>query len=769
MKKVIIRIGLIVLILALIAWFGGRWILSFSTATYSGKIELDGIRQPVEITFDSKGIPQIWAESDSDMYFALGWLHASERLFQMELVRRLAGGELSEIFGADLFQMDFQHRRIGFARKAKADLASLENPSLERLQRYCDGVNAWISYKSILPPEFIILGITPRSWKPLDCLSIAIYQTWFAHALMDHDLSYQKLMNAYGDELIPFLNEVKKWSPPTVHNHPLSYLFQNNRFPLQMSEASNSWVVAPSKSTAGAALHASDPHLPINMIPCFWYIVGLHSNEGTDVLGVTIAGVPFVAMGHNGKIAYAFTVAALDIIDYYREQRHPDDSLQVLTPNGYQKMTIITENIRVKGEEQSRNASFMISPRGIVLEADSSSVLSLKWAGIDFAGGSLFSSAFSLHNADNFDDFRRAVTGLGALNVNWTYSDINGNIGYQLGAPIPIREYENTFMQLPGEDAKHDWKGYLELEQTPHAFNPKEGWLATCNNQIVSESRHSALPGFYDPYRIIRAKMHLTQKQQHAPHDFNRMQLDQISAIALRWKELMADGAAKLGEVDLEQRIRHWNGKMSVEEYLPGLFTFWGEFFNQQLFEDNLGADWGAGRTATDIILDHDIPAIIDDLTTADYEENLADISANALKLALVKYGTQVYGDVCQLKFSHLLSQAKVLDYWLNLNRGPFPVGGDNGALNANWRVYDSDKNRFDCIVGPSMRFIMDWSDVDGFTINTALGQSGNPFSPHYDDFLEMWRSGERWIVPFSKEKVYRRKANLLVLTPLAN
>jgi penicillin amidase len=293
-----------------------------------------------------------------------------------------------------------------------------------------------------------------------------------------------------------------------------------------MARASNSWAVVPQKSLSGAVLHASDPHLQIHQIPGFWYLVGLHSDEGTNVLGVTAAGLPTVVMGHNDSIAYAFTVASIDVIDYYREQRHPQDSLKVLTEDGYRDMDIFEEEIFVEGESGPRNVTLYSTAHGPVVRTDSLSVLSLKWAGFDFDACDLVRSAMKLHRAANFQQFREAVTGFGALDVNWTYSDINGNIGYQLGTPVPRRNFSDTFFQIAAEDSSKRWKGYYNLKDTPFALNPPQGWLATCNNRIVSDRWPYPLPGFYDPYRINRAAALLSEKEVFSSTDFEEMQLD---------------------------------------------------------------------------------------------------------------------------------------------------------------------------------------------------------------------------------------------------
>lgn len=765
MKKVFYVLGLLFILGISLFWFGGRWLLSFSTARYAGEVPLTGILQPVEITFDGKGIPQIWAQNLPDLYLSLGFVHASERLFQMELIRRLAQGRLSEILGEPLLEMDRQQRKIGFQRLAERDEPALDDSTRTLLNHYCAGINAWVAQQNILPPEFILLNFKPEAWKPRDCLTIGIYQTWFAHTLMDHDRDYQNLVAKLGDLIAPHLTDRYRWSPFTVPDSFLESPFFRENFPLRMTQGSNSWVAAPQKSVSGAALHASDPHLPIQMIPAFWYLAGLHTPDGLDILGVTTPGLPFVLMGHNARIGFAFTVASVDLIDYYREPRHPADSLQVRTPTGYQPLKVVSETIVVKGRTPVTEQVYL-SPNGVVVASDSASVLSLKWAGFDFNITELFRAGFALQRAENFTQFRQAVTRLGALDVNWTYSDAAGNIGYQLGAPIPRRFFTNSFLQLDGTDSLKQWQGYYPPEQAPWAFNPDQGWLASCNNQIVSEKWPIPVPGFYDPYRITRAQSFLTEEKQFSVSDFEKMQMDQKSAIALRWKDLLADGAQAGGQAELAGKIRAWDGTMAADRTEPALFTCWLEELHRALFADELDADWRLGHTVLETVLTEKIAGIIDNQHTSEKREDLVEISAAAINPALARWQNQNYGEICQLTAVHPLSQVKILDYWLNLNREPIPNGGDNGSLNANWRTWNSAVNRYETQVGPSMRFVLDWSAIDEFTIMNNLGQSGNPFSPHYADFREMWQTGARWRVPFAREKVYANRKSLLTLKP---
>ena len=722
--RVVGRVVLVLVVLVALLWFGGRCYLAHSVARYDGAITA-GVAAPVEITFDAKGVPQVWAKTDADAFFAIGWLHASERLFQMELVRRLARGELSEVFDSIAFETDMAQRRAGFARRARA-AARATSPAV---QRYVDGINAWIEQAKVLPPEFVVLRLKPRKWTVEDCLAISGYQTWFSHELMDQDRKYQSLIEKIGMPATVLSHAGHPWSPPTVPEY-------------RMTTASNSWVLSPSRSASHAALHASDPHLSIDQVPGLWYLAGLHSDEGLNVVGVTYGGAPFVVMGHNDSIAFSFTVASVDIIDYY------DDA---------PKSVIAREAIRVKGEDKPRIVEVKEGARGVMIDEKTS----MHWAGFDFAPSEITDAAYRLQKAKTFDDFRKAVTRFGALDANWIYSDRNGNIGYQLGVPIPIRDYD-SYTRQKASDPNSVWRGYRALHDTPHALNPAQGFLASCNNQIVPPNWPYPVPGFYDPYRIARASALLPTK--HTRNDMHAMQLDLTSVIAQRWKTLAADGAQAANLQNESRMLRSWDARMSDDSRAATLFEAWWRALPRAIFEDELGDDWNTGRVLLDEALTTNSP-VIDDRRTKQVETT-KDISARAMKEAMKIANNRTWGEASTLTVRHPLSRVKLLDTWLHLNRGPDPAPGDAGSLHANFFSYDEKSNSFRARIGPSMRFVLDWSDVDGFTLNGALGQSGNPFSPYYDDFLPMMRRGEEWNVPFSRAKVYAKRASLLRLMP---
>lgn len=747
-----------IVVLPLLLWFGGRGLLSLSVANYHGSERMAGLHETVEILFDARGIPQVWAADGHDLYRALGFLHASERAFQMELVRRLAAGELAELFGEVAVASDVHQRRLGFARRAAADESNLDPESTAMLEAYCAGVNAWLESRRLMPPELVILRHRPRPWRPVDVLTITHYQSWSILALMDENDGAAELIAGLGDGVHPLLVP-DTWSPPTVPELP-------SALSPSLAGASNSWVVAPQRSSSGAALHASDPHLSVDAAPGFWFVVGLHA-PGLDFVGVTSPGVPFALMGHTADIAYAFTVAAVDLVDTYRVELDPERPGHVLTVTGSEPLRAVTEEICVQGEAAPRRLTFEETSLGVVTRRDGDQLTVLRWAGFDLGPAGMVAAGRRVPSATDFEGFRRAVTGLGALAASWTYSDRHGNIGSQLGTPIPRRRSAPAYGVASGVDPEAMWNGYVDLADTPHALNPTRGWLASCNNRVVGDTWPYEIPGFWDPYRILRANHWLAPHGKLSADDMAAMQLDRVSARALRWRELLAASLAGAGHRQLAAEVRGWDGSMAADSRVAAVFAAWWYCLAEELLGDQLGDGWGAGRAVVESVLTTRPSWVVDDVRTPAVE-TLGEIAARAAGRASAMADGRTWGEVLQLHIRHPLGFVGPLQAWLRLDRGPLAMGGDCGSLDGTWYRVDAADGGFRAAatIGASMRFVLDWADPDGFTILTSLGQSGNPLSPHYDDFLGDWYRGRRWTVPSSRAAVEARAVSRLRLVP---
>lgn len=739
-----------VLAVAAAAWFGGpRW-LDDSVMAYRGESTLPGLDAEVEILFDARGIPRIYARTDADAVRALGWLHAGERLFQLELIRRMARGELAELVGEAAVELDILNRSFGFARRVAEERPELDAETAELIDAYVEGINHRIDSLDRLPPGLIMLGAEPGRWSREDVITIAYYQTFYPTTLVQRlSQAWHAVTREYGEPASNWLSELPDWTRATVPRQSIT-------------QASNTWAIAPEKSKSGAALHASDPHLDIDRAPGTWYAAGLHSQETFDSVGVTTPGLPFVAMGHNGRIAWAFTVAPVDVFELYRQPRHPEDPARVGGPDGWQPLLTRTEHIAIRGRETPLEHELHYTPLGRVIDLEDDHVVVMRWAGFELPLAGIIANGLALNRAGDFEAFRQAATAMGALSVNWSYSDRDGNIGYVQSTPIPVRRHERFFTVLDATDPANDWDGFHPPAERPWALNPSQGWLANANNNAVGEDWPYPIPGFYKHLRMRRISDVLSGQDSFDRDDMLRFQLSQHSDRAVSWRDWLAEVAEDSGRRAIAAELRQWDGVMRADSDMAGLFQLWWHYLARAVFEtgtDERAARWWELRP----LLDNWLHSSPDEAFPAGVDRDRAALAA--LEDAL-KIGIHPLGRIQSLTISHPLANNALLDAWLGLSRGPVPRGGDAGSLNVSYVDFDPASGALRVRGGASMRFVMDWSDPDAFTLNLTFGQSGNPFSPHFDDFFDDFLTGKPWTVPLSPELVAERAASRLVLHP---
>jgi len=386
----------------------------------------------------------------------------------------------------------------------------------------------------------------------------------------------------------------------------------------------------------------------------------------------------------------------------------------------------------------------------------------MRWAGFELSLTDILRNGLALNRASNFDQFRTATTNMGALSVNWSYSDAAGNIGYVQSTPIPRRRHDRFFTVLDATDPINDWDGFYPPEQRPFAHNPAQGWLANSNNHAAGDAWPHPIPGFYKHLRMRRISDLLSSQPSFDKQDMIRFQLSQLSDRALSWRAWLAEVSEDSGRQSIANELRAWDGVMRAESDMAGLFQLWWQYLARASFEGGTQDRAPAWQT---------LRPLLDNWLHAEPEEAFppgVDRDAAALRALedALKVGIHPLGRLQTLRVSHGLASNSLLDSWLDLSRGPVPRGGDAGSLNVSYTRFDADSGRSRVGAGASMRYVMDWADPDGFTLNVTFGQSGNPFSPHYDDFFEDFLNGEPWPVPWSRTLVERHAANRLYLNP---
>jgi len=798
-KKILSFFGMTVggIILGIILSF--YLMLNLSVPPTDGKLSVDSLKNPVEITFDKMGIPQIWAESEEDAYFALGFQHAADRMFQMDLTRRIAEGRISEMFGEITINGDIDQKKIGHYRIAGETLKNLSQQNKIRLQAYCNGINYYRKNCRSLPFEYRFLPIDFEEWTVIDCLALLSYQTMFSNNLMNRDEFYVEAIKKVGREkAISILYHYPDWAPTIVphesyiadsnKNSIPEYSFKHNKFldlsheakvsifqrkiahnlfssgnlPFKMTDASNAWVVAPERSESGFAILASDPHLDISRLPQFWYAVGIHVKEKFDIFGITAPGLPYVVMGHNGNSAWAFTVAGIDMTDYIEVELNPENKNQFLTDNGYVEFMIIDDSIKTAGEDSSIVFKYKSTDFGVVIEEDStnSSALILRWAGFDMNLDNAVSSGFDLPFIDSYEKFQTTVTGIGALDVNMMYADAKGNIGYQLTSPIPKKIFKENLPLLYPENKS--WNGFYELNKTPQSLNPSQGWIASCNNLPMRTDNFS---GYYFYNRILRIHELLNSKEKFTADDMKAFQFDRVNSYLLRYKNMIVDLLNKIEQSEKAELISNWDGNTSYDsKETPLVFVFRDEL-QRETFADELGNLYAQVPFGwMDRIDKLDDAGWFDNITTESIET--FEITAKkAMYRAVQLTDDKSWGEMQFISMQHPMSVLPILGSFIGLQTNTESYCGTPGTLNASF-VTRIDSTTYRSTAGPSMRFIVDFANVDEAAIVLPAGNSGNPMSEHFLDFYDMWKNNERWIVPLSREKIDEKTVSSLMLMP---
>ncbi|MFQ5606669.1 MAG: penicillin acylase family protein [Candidatus Zixiibacteriota bacterium] len=800
-----------------------RVTLTRSVPVTEGALALAGLEGPVTITYDSLGIPQIWAQTADDAFFSLGFQHAADRMFQMDFARRVSQGMLSEALGEATLDIDIKQRTIGHHRMARAALPALSEHTRTRLQAYADGINAYHRSGRNLTFEFLLLRTEFDEWTVLDCLSLFSFQTWFSDAIQNRDDLFVWLDEELGEEkaaslLLPYPD----WAPYTVpsrqnigFNYPPApvrtergsklsriqrrepALFQVNHvssspasrnLPGKLRDAmagklladeswglapgagSNGWVVAAEKSASGKPLLAGDPHLDVTRLPQFWYALGMHiAEDGADAFGITTPGLPFIAMGHNNAAAWTFTAAGIDLTDYFMERINPDDSSEYLSPSGWRKFRELTDTIIVAGLDTPVVIQSRYTERGPLAANEDlfSGVYSVRWAGAEMDLAASLANALELQSVQDFETFRRVVTGLGALDANWIYSDTAGNIGYQLGTPVPIRPAGSVNLALAGWEKGQSWDGFRELRETPWALNPEQGWLANCNNKQDQPNLDYELGGAFFADRILRVSEYLSEKDIYALADMRTLQLERRDNYFLRWARELPALLDEIGETERAEKLRSWNGSAGTQSVETALIAEFLLQLKQLTFSDELGPQTKRlKRIWVDQIYHSADTSWFDDITTEDVVESRSEVARRALRNALAVVGGQEWGDMHSLTMEHPLSIVPILSGYLGLKRGPWSRGGTGGTVNASY-YSDIASGEYRTLAAPSWRMLIDMARPDIALVCLPAGNSGNPLSEHFFDFNEMWREGGYWEVSLDSADTHSRAVSTLNLIPV--
>jgi penicillin amidase len=597
--KRVITIILIVMVLALAA--GMIFLNSVKTRAvpdYNANIDLENLTAPVTVFRDSLGIPHIYADNEEDLYRTVGYVMAQDRLWQMDLMRRITTGRLSEVLDPGLVDADQLFRALDFPGKSAKVLARTDPEIISCLEAFADGVNQFINQnQKKLSFEFTMLGYKPDPWKPIHTINLIGYMAWDLSSGWSTDMALYKMQQVLPDTLFQeLLPELKFQSIPVFPEYMSSdetLELQSSmddaigiieELGLQVFEASNNWAVSGKKSETGMPIMANDMHLGL-MSPGIWYQMH-HVIEGElNVTGVVLPGSPYIIAGHNEDIGWGMTNVAVDDLDFYLETINPADSNQYLLDGAWVDMRIAEEEIVVKGLDKPVTRINRYTHRGPVVskfKGVKDKVISARWQGNEYSNE--VRSIHLLNRAGNWTEFRDAVTTFNSVNQNIVYADRFGNIGLQTSAGIPIRR-EGGILVYPGDTSLYDWMGQIPFEELPFSYNPECGYVSSANNKTVNEDYPYYIGSWFSmPNRIGRIREMLEETEVLGTDDFKRMLRDQTSHLALKMTPIYLEALEdQVEEVEAEayQQLASWDYDMKSSSPAALIFEImWLELTN---------------------------------------------------------------------------------------------------------------------------------------------------------------------------------------------
>ena len=806
----VLLVLVVVLLLGAVGWFYLR--AQRALPQVDGRLRVEGLGAPVSVLRDAQGVPHIRAANLHDLMFAQGYITAQDRLWQMDGLRRAALGELAEIVGPRALEHDRHQRLLLFRSTAERAWDALPASSRDSFLAYASGVNAFIASRAgRLPIEFRLLRYAPRNWTPTDSLALGLFlHEMLTHGQFRRQLAREKILAKLGPELTADLfpnsslhdhppgaearrldqapeedDEDDDDAPPVMRTtlegappKPLLLGWEFSVDPEWVSAAlpggSNDWVVSGAHTVSGKPLLSNDMHLQQQM-PSLWYEAQLEiMGSGAapfNVAGFTLPGLPAVLVGHNQRIAWGVTNLGADVEDVFIEMFNAQGEYQ--TPDGWKKPEVRHETIHVQGKPDVA-LDVVITRHGPVISdliPGETRKLALQWAPIKDPAFVSY-PFFELDSAQNWDDFRRAVSQMGGPSLNFVYADVDGHIGYQAEGRIPLRATPTNYLPVAGNDNAHEWTGVVPFDKLPSVFDPPSGVIATANARITPDQYPYQLSSeWMAPFRTERIYRVLESGRQFAPEDMLALQMDVASEFDHFCAERFVYAVDHARQPSARARaaadlMRSWAGQINVDSTAATItVAARGELW-RILLQPKLGADyklyhWGMQSVALENFLLRQPPRWLP-ANYANYDELLAAAVEAAVANPEVpkSLNTWTWGKARPFRLEHpVLGEIPLLRRWAG--PGLYPASGDGYTVK---QMGHGESERFQ--QAPSERMTVDFSSLDASTLNIVTGQSGQIFSLHYLDQWQPWLEGRSFVFPFSDAAVDHAKQHELRLEP---
>jgi len=760
-------------------------------------VRVQGANGPIAIARDDLGIATVSADSDHDVFFATGYLHAQDRLWQLEVERRTLKGRLSEVFGPATLQRDVWMRTLGLYSAAETSWPALSQDARDALQAYADGVNAWLHTHEHLPIEFRIFGITPEPWKPIDSLAwakgFALYLSGNLEREIQRTLAASVLNPAEMQTFFKGTVEAPVSFADAASHEALLELADIQRDIEEKASmggryvGSNAWVVSGRLTKHGVPILANDPHLTLQM-PSLWYVISQHGAKLSSA-GMGLVGLPMVIFGQNGNIAWGGTSMMADTQDLYVERVDDANGHTYFADGHWVPFTRRIERIAVRPpfpsslhepiepvrlEVRSTGHGPLVSDVVAALRTP----VALRWAALDPADRSV-EALLGVNYAKNWQEFNAALKLYVTPALNFVYADGAGNIGYVGAGHIPVRSRGTGAAPVPGWDPAYRWESYIPYDELPRIFNPPSGYIVSANNDPTPPGYGHFISQDWAPLsRAQRIEALLTQRvEKHMAvsiDDMQAMQADQVSlpALALRDRLLALVAPHDARQREALQLLSAWRGEMAATSQGAGLLNIWADHIRRKLFEERLEPRWTRREQAPffdSLIGDlsvEDLVGILDDSHNpwcanvqnqqvpecrALLEDALEDALAELRRLAGNEPGNWSWGRVHHAVFTHVpFSDTRILD---RIYERRTQTGGSPDTIN----VANATFRRGDAYLqtlGAGFRQIMEVGQGTGaHWVMNSTGQSGSVFSKHYDDMIEPFRRGE--LVPIIRPIAY--------------
>ena len=793
MKKRIQK-GLLVLLIIVVVLVVGIVIYVVSQKPkYEGELRSKNIDKQTTVYFDDFGVPHIYASSQKDAMTVLGYVHAQDRLWQMELLRRIAPGRLSEMFGSKLLKTDKFFAGLGITENSEKAIAKLDKNSetYQLAMAYVDGVNQYME-EGKTPIEFQILGLKKEKFTIKDVYNIFGYMSFSFAMAQKTDPLLTDIRNKLGSEYLKDFGldgslgttQIKNFDGKAIDYAEISKsvasLLDNSTVPAFIG--SNSWVIAPQKTKNGKVIFANDPHIVFSQ-PCTWYEAHIVV-PNYEIYGYYLAGTPFPLLAHNREYAYGLTMFENDDLDMFQEEDNPNNKNQYKTVNGFQNYKIRKETIKVKDSldvvlevRETQHGPIM---NDLLDGIKGTKPVAMSWIYTQ-QSNQILEAVYSLSHSKNLNDFRKGVSLIAAPGLNIMYGDAKGNIAWNTSGKLyKLDKAVNSNFILNGTNGIDDRKEFLDFPKNPHAINPTWKYIYSANNQPEAVGGY-LYPGYYLPQdRANRISNLLEPKNNWTKEDVGKMLNDNTSSIT---PSITANliAAVDLKALSSKEKqailiLKKWKGSNNLKDIAPTIYQKWIYNYLKNTFEDELG------ETDFKMLLGtHIVKQIIesqsknensiwwDDITTKGKKETRAEILNKSFREAVATLENQLGKDVNSwtwnrvhiLEHQHPLGQVAALRGLFNV--GPFEVPGCTEVIN-NLFFNFTENGEYQVKGGPSTRRVVDFSDIENSMSILPTGQSGNPFSKHYNDQAEMYATGKFRKMKMNKEEIIKTSTKLVFL-----